>query len=215
VGFDSVFGTDMFSWLAGHPESRQVVQGAMGELGDVTGRAVVDAYDFSSLETIVDVGGDSGRLLALILERHPELRGVLFDRPEVIAGARRALEASGQSARITAVGGDFLVSVPSGADAYVMQFITHDWADEPCVELLRNCKRSMAPGGRVLIVDAVVGNGPGSELQKLMDLELLVMATGRERTEAEFRTLLTRAGLRLSRILPTRSSVSVIEAFAG
>lgn len=213
-GFDSVFGTDLFSWLGQHPESRQVFEGALSELGDVTARAVVDAYDFSSLETIVDVGGGQGTLLTVILQRYPQLRGVLFDRPEVIAGAKRA-QSGGQWARITAVGGDFFVSVPSGADAYIMQLITHDLADEPCVELLRNCRRSMAAGGRVLIVDAVVGDGPESSFQKLMDLEMLILGSGRERTEPEFRGLLARAGLDLARVVPTRGSVSIIEAFSS
>ena len=153
-------------------------------------------------------------LLTLILQRHPRLRGVLFDRPEVIAGAKKA-QGGGQGARITAVGGDFFVSVPSGADAYIMQFITHDWADEPCVELLRNCRRSMAAGGRVLIVDAVVSDGQESSLQKLMDLEKLVVGSGRERTEREFRALLSRAGLELTRVVPTRATVSIIEALAS
>jgi hypothetical protein len=187
----------------------------MGELSEVTGRAVVEAYDFSSLETIVDVGGGSGRLLSLILERHPALRGVLFDRPEVIAGARKALDGRAQSARITAVGGDFFVSVPSGADAYILQLITRDWADEPCAELLRNCRRSMAAGGRVLIVDAVVGDGQYSALQALMDLEMLALTSGRERTLAEFSGLLGRAGLRLTRVVPTSACVSIVEAVAG
>jgi hypothetical protein len=213
-GFDSVHGTDFHSWLARHPDGRQLFQGAMSELGEVTGRAVVDAYDFSALETIVDVGGGHGTLLTLILQRHPRLRGVLFDRPEVIAGAKKA-QGGVEGARITAVGGDFFVSVPSGADAYIMQFITHDWADEPCVELLRNCRRSMAPGGRILIVDAVLGEGPDASFQKLMDLEMLVVGSGRERTEPEFRALLARAGLELAHVFPTRAAVSIIEAFAG
>jgi SAM-dependent methyltransferase len=214
AGFDAVFGTDFFSWLVQHPQSTQSFHGAMLELAEAAARAVVEAYDFSTLETIVDVGGGQGTLLALILERHPRLRGVLFDRPEVIAAARKA-QAVSQDERITAVGGDFFVSVPSGADAYVMQLVTHDWPDEPCVELLRNCRRSMAAGGRVLIIDAVVSDGPQAAFQKLMDLERLVVTAGRERTEPELRALLARAGLSLARVIPTRAAVSILEAFAS
>ena len=214
--FEAVFGTDCFTWLQSNASSFTVFQEAMTGLSAASGSAVAQAYDFSSLRTLVDVGGGHGTLLSLIMDRSPKLRGILFDRPEVIQSASGVLQAGGHAGDIQTIAGDFFEGVPVGADGYIMKHIIHDWDDEQCVRLLSNCRRAMAPGGRVLIVDSVLSDGPESTITQLIDLEMLVMTPGgRERTEPEFASLLARAGLELARLIPTQSPVSVVEAFAS
>ena len=214
--FDEVFGSDCFTWLEGHTASLRVFQQTMSNLSTIIGSAVAAAYDFSPLRQLVDVGGGYGTLLSSLLQRFPHLSGILFDRPEVIRNAREALKTVRVGANIEPVAGDFFEALPAGADAYILKYIIHDWDDDHCIRLLANCRRAMAPGGRVLIVESVLSDRPDSVLTKLLDLEMLVMTGGgRERTEQEFCSLLTRAGLEFSRLIPTQSPVSVIEAFAG
>ena len=177
----------------------------------MTGQAVADAYDFSVFKKIVDVGGGHGRLLSAIVTKHPDVRGVVFDRPEVVKDAPAQL--GSLASQIETAAGDFFEGVPEGADAYIMKHIIHDWDDEHCTTLLTGCRDGMAPGGKVLVVEMVITNEPGAAFGKLLDLEMLVMTTGgRERTESEFAALFDSAGLQVSRIVPTESPVSVIEA---
>lgn len=214
--FEEVFGADCFTWLQDNAASFTVFQQAMTGLSAASGSAVAEAYDFSSVRTLVDVGGGHGALLSLILDRAPNLKGILFDRVEVIQSAGKVLQAGGHAGEIQAIAGDFFEGVPAGADAYIMKHIIHDWDDEHCIRLLSNCRRAMAPGGRVLIVDFVLSDGPESTITQLIDLEMLVMTPGgRERTEQEYAALLARAGLEFARFIPTQSPVSMVEAFAS
>ena len=214
--FDEVFGSDIFTWLESHASSFTSFQRAMTGLSLASGNAVAAAYDFASVRKLVDVGGGHGALLSLIMDHFPNLRGVLFDRPEVIQSAGDVLKRGGHAADIETVAGDFFKGVPAGADAYILKHIIHDWDDEHCIQVLSHCRRAMDPGGRVLIADFVLSDRPEAALSKWIDLEMLVMTPGgRERTEPEFSSLLARAGLRLGRVIPTASPVSVLEAFAG
>lgn len=214
--FDHVHGEQAFDYFAKHPESAAVFNAAMTAFSAVTGPAVARAYDFSGVGKLVDVGGGQGGLLLAVAERYPRLRGVVFDRAEVIAGARAVLDTAPAGARIECVAGDFFAGVPRGADAYMMKHIIHDWDDDRCIQILAHCAWAMAPGGRVLVVDQVIRDGADATFSKIMDLEMLAMTTGgRERTAAEFASLLERAGLELTRIVPTDSVVSVIEATAA
>ena len=176
--------------------------------------AVANAYDFSTVKHLVDVGGSHGTLLAAVLDKFPGVRGTLFDLPHVIAEASARLASSPHAARITTIGGDFLESVPK-ADAYIIKGIIHDWDDASCTKLLANCRDAMEPDGRVLLVENLVSNAQEAAFVKLLDLEMLVVTGGRERTEAEFGALLQRAGLTLSRVVRTASPVVVIEAHVG
>lgn len=205
-------GAEVFPYYSAHPESARPFHEAMTEFSASLSAAVVEAYDFSAFKTIVDVGGGHGGLLTTILKATPQARGVIFDQPEVVAGATAAIAAAGMQSRIEAVGGDFFESVPTGGDAYVMKHIIHDWDDERAVTIFRNIHRAMNDGGRVLIVESVVPPGNTPDLGKLMDVHMFVMTGGRERTEAEHAALFARAGFRLVRIVPTQSLVSVIEA---
>lgn len=211
--FDHFHGAQVFDYFARHPGSAEIFNDAMTSFSASTGPAVARAYDFSGVRKLVDVGGGHGALLLAIAERHPALHGVLFDRPEVVAGAGRLLSGNPHGPRIEVRSGDFLEGVPEGADAYIMKHILHDWDDERCVRILGHCAGAVARGGRILVVDQVVTDGPDSTFSKLMDLEMLAMTPGgRERTEGEFRALFERVGLVLTRIVPTESPVSVVEA---
>ena len=174
--------------------------------------AVVAAYDFSVFRTVVDVGGGRGTLLAAILRANPDVRGVLFEQAHVLPGARQYLDAAGLGERCELVAGDFFASVAAGGDAYVLKWIVHDWDDEHALRILERCRQAMPATSRLLMVETVIppGNDPSSG--KLADLAMLVWTGGKERTEAEYRALLGAAGLKLTRVVPTRSSLSVIEA---
>ena len=151
-------------------------------------------------------------LLNTILQAYPEVNGIVFDSPHVVAGAEDAIREAGLTGRCRAVGGDFFRGVPDGGDAYLMKHIIHDWSDDQATTILRNCRRGVNPGGKLLLVEMVVAPGDAADLVKLIDLEMLVNLTGRERTEAEFRQLLSGAGWRLTRVLPTKSPTQIVEA---
>lgn len=213
--FDAVFGADCFTWMQSHPESLGIFQQAMSGYSALTGQAVADAYDFSSIGTLLDVGGGHGTFLSLLLRRNPKLAGILFDRPEVIEPAAATFARASQASRVRLVAGNFLDSVPDGADAIVLKHIVHDWNDEHCARLLGHCRRSLPRGGRLLVVEAVLSDEPEGSFTKFLDLEMLVVTPGgRERSLEEFERLLDRAGFELGAVLPTKSPVSVIEGRA-
>lgn len=210
--FRAVHGEEVFPYYAAHPESNEPFNAAMTELSKVVSAAVVEAYDFSRFPVIADVGGGRGALLAAILRATPEARGLVCDQPEVAAGALATMEAEGLSGRCDFAGIDFFETVPEGADAHVLKWIIHDWDDERALAILRNCRRALADGGRLLLVESVVPEGNDPSFSKQMDLQMLVMTGGRERTAAEYRALLARAGFEMTGVIPTRSPVSIVEA---
>jgi 16S rRNA G1207 methylase RsmC len=169
-------------------------------------------YDFSNFGTVVDVGGGHGGLITSILKNNPKVKGVLFDAPEVIEGARPKLEAAGLAERCETVAGDFFKSVPAGGDAYVMKWIIHDWDDEKSITILRNCRSRMRANGRLVLVDCVVPESDEPHFSKFIDLNMLVMTGGKERTAKEFEQLLSAAGFKLLRIIPTELPTSIVEA---
>ena len=203
-----------FEMNARDPEGAAIFNAAMTSLTSAFDGAVVAAYDFSRLGTLVDVGGGQGALISSILRANPGLRGVLFDIPPVIEGAKRRVAGLGD--RLELVAGDVFASVPPGGDAYLLKWIIHDWDDEHSLTILRNCHRAMAPGARLLLVERVVPEriDPSADTQStlLADLNMLVLTGGHERTAAEYRTLLGGAGFALERIVPTATPLGVIEA---
>jgi predicted O-methyltransferase YrrM len=174
--------------------------------------AVATAFDFSTIRTLVDVGGGTGNLLATKLRAHPQLTGILYDRPHVVSQARANLTAAGLADRCSAIAGDFFESVPSGGDAYVLSHVLIDWHEEKCLTILGNCRRAMVPHGRLLVVESVLPAGDVPHPGKILDLVMLTVPGGVERSAEEYETLLGNAGYRVSRIVPTTSAVSVIEA---
>ena len=204
-------GKEVFEYFAENPEQAEIFNGAMTDMSAGTAPAVVEAYDFSGFGTLADIAGGHGYLLAQILKASPGLSGILFDVAPVVAGAGALLEREGVASRVELVAGDFFEAVPR-ADAYVMKHIIHDWDDERSVRILKNIGAAMGPAGRVLIVEAVVPEGNEPHYSKLLDLEMLTSPGGIERTAGEYAALLEAAGLRLARIVPTRSPFSIVEA---
>lgn len=204
-------GAEVFDYFPKNPEQAEIFNRAMTDMSVATAPAIIEAYDFSGFKTIADIAGGHGFLLAQILKATPNLSGILFDMPHVIAGAGEMLEREGVAARVEKVAGDFFASVPS-ADAYIMKHIIHDWSDERSITILKNINASMKPGGKVLIVEVVVPEGNEPHYSKLLDLEMLASPGGVERTKKEYDELLAQAGLRLTRIIPTKSPFSIVEA---
>jgi hypothetical protein len=196
--FEHVYGAPFFKHLALHPDEAAVFNAAMSSLPAYL-TAIVEAHDFSKYERVVDVGGGRGALLTAILTANPRLHGVLYDLPEVVAGASVP---STIADRVEIVPGDFFNTVPPGADAYLLKGIVHDWNDEASLAILKNCRRAIRPNGRLLILDNVLSpsSDPGSAL---MDMLMMVLTSGRERTESEFRTLIGDAGFSLINVIPT------------
>ncbi len=210
-----VHGQEVFSYFENNPEAGRIFNRAMSSFSGLATEAVLEAYDFSEIETLVDIAGGEGRLLTGILAAYSKLRGVLFDLPHVIDDAREQVAETSVNDRVEFVSGDFFASVPAGADAYILKSIIHDWDDERALTILKNVRRALKPRSRVLLVEAIIAEGNEQDFGKLIDLEMLVSPGGKERTAAEFRELFTRAGLKLNRIVPTKSPFSVIEAVAA
>lgn len=212
AAWDQEHGQDVFPYFAANPEAAKIFDRAMTSLSNLAIRAVVEAYDFSGIETLVDVAGGHGRLLATILEANPSTRGVLFDQSHVIEGAKENRQIKALGSRCELASGDFFAAVPAGADGYIMKHIIHDWDDERALQILSNIRKVMSDSGRVFLVEAVITADGQQDFGKLLDIEMLVSPGGKERTAEEYKNLFARAGLRMTRIVPTQSPYSVIEA---
>jgi O-methyltransferase domain len=173
--------------------------------------AVLSACDFRRFACVVDVGGGHGLLLSAILANHPLLRGVLFDQPHVVAGSEPVLRAAGVADRCQVVGGDFFEAVPSGGDAHVLKFVLHDWEDDHATVILRNCRRAIAPNGKLLVIESEISPPNEGAADKFLDLTMLVHTGGRERTREEWAALFARARFRLVGATPTGAQASIIE----
>lgn len=201
--FQRVHGLEIFEYLGQHPDAAETFQQAMTSNTARSGTAILRAYDFSGMRRVVDVAGGQGLLLATILQAYPTMRGVLFDRPAVVAGARATLEAAGVAERCEVVGGDFFASVPAGGDAYILRQILHDWDDARATKILENCRRAMGQTGKVLVIEGIIAPDYRKALPVLqLDLEMLVNYGGRQRTQAEYEALFAAANFRLSAVVP-------------
>lgn len=212
TGTQKALGMPAFDFLAKHPQEASYFSEAMVGIHGGEPPAVAAAYDFSRFGTIVDVGGATGNMLAHVLAKHPQPRGVLYDRPHVVCDAPKLLAERGMTDRISIEAGDFFERVPTGGDAYILSHIIHDWSEQQCLVILGNCRKAMKPGSTLLIVESVLPEGNQPHFGKLLDMVMLVMPGGEERTEPEYAALLAKAGFRLTRVVPTESAVSVVEA---
>lgn len=210
--FEKTWGMPIFDYFAQHPEAASLFSEAMVGFHGSEPPTVAEAYDFSGMQTVVDVGGATGNMLAALLSRHPGLRGVLYDMPHVVRDAPALLKSRGVESRVAIESGSFFERVPAGGDAYVLSHIIHDWSEEQCLTILGHCRRAIGPDGRLLIVETVLPEGDTPHQGKLQDLVMLVFPGGQERTEAEYAELLVKAGFRLRRVVPTTSVVSIVEA---
>ncbi|MCI3270247.1 methyltransferase [Streptomyces cylindrosporus] len=210
--FEGIFGVPFFEHFARDEETAAVFHTGMAAMSDPENEPIAAVCELPATGTVVDVGGGHGGLLLEVLRRHPALKGVLYDQGHVLAGHR--LDTEETAGRWSLAEGDFFTGAPAG-DAYLLKRILHDWEDDRCVTILDHCRRAMAPGGRILVVDAVVPRGNAPHQAKTLDLLLMASLVGRERTEADFAELFTAAGLRLARVLPTPTVLSVVEAVAA
>jgi hypothetical protein len=210
--FEHIYGMNLFEYLAQNPESAKIFDESMTNLSVSQSATIAASYDFSSIQTLVDVAGGEGLLIASILKSNPTLKGVLFDRPHVIEKAKRFLEAEGLLERCQLAAGNFFESVPEGGDAYILKYIIHDWDDERAIAILKQCHNVMPANGKILVAEQVIPPGNEPFMGKLLDLNMLaVLPGGRERTEAEYRALFEKAGFKLTRIVPTQDEMSIIE----
>ena len=209
---EKAFGAPAFEYFRGNSELSEVFNDAMTAFSAFVIPAALDAYDFSGIDRLVDVAGGHDEVLTSILKKYPAMHGVLFDQAHVIEGAVPRIRRQGLESRCETVAGDFFESVPAAGDAYVMKHIIHDWDDDRAAAILSNIKKARKAGGRVILLESVLQPGNAADFGKLIDLEMLLVPGGRERTAAEFEALFAKAGLSLTRIVPTESPLSVIEA---
>jgi ubiquinone/menaquinone biosynthesis C-methylase UbiE len=214
TAFEALKGKPLFDWLHANPKEGARFQRMMVEVHSPETPAIVAAYDFGQFKRIVDVGGGHGMLLSAILAAHPGVQGTLFDLPEGIEAARRG--AGGPLPGVSFIAGDVFEFVPDGADAYLFRHLLHDYDDDDCIKMLNNVRRAMKPHSRVLVLEKTVPTddtpGPG----RWLDLHVMLLTGGRERTTPEYDALFAKAGLRLSRVLPTaHPAVDVIEVLAA
>ena len=214
TGFEHVFKMPGFDYLAQHPDKERAFSAAMASVTRTSNQAIAKALPLAGIEHLVDVGGAHGNLLTTILHRHRKLRGTLFDLPQVVAAAPAAGFVSDPKieVRCELAGGSFFDSVPEGADAYMMKSILHDWDDDSAVRILKSCRKAMANYGRVFIIDFVIPKGNAPHPGKFMDINMMALAGGRERTRDEFETLLKRARLKLNRVIDADMPQSIVEA---
>ncbi len=211
VAFEKVYGKPIFDYLGENPEKAVIFDAAMTGIHGSETNAMLDAYDFTGIGVLADIGGGNGSQITAILQKHTTLKGILFDLPHVVERSKSHLEAAGVSNRCKIVGGNFFEAVPANADAYLLRHIIHDWDDEKSVRILSHCHTAMSSSSRLLLVESVIPPGNDRFGGKFLDLVMLLIPGGKERTEGEYRTLLREAGFDLTRVVPTASEVSVIE----
>jgi hypothetical protein len=213
--FSHVFGASLFDYLRQNIDAADAFNQGMANVSSMLAYAVLMAYDFAGISSLVDIGGGQGQLLGTILQFNPDIGGTVFDTASTIQRAKQRFGNNAWGRRCSFVTGDFFTSVPQGADVYLLCGVIHDWDDSRAVKILRNCRRAMTNNSKVLVVDMIVPDAVSASFSKLLDLNMLVMNGGRERTIAEFRTLLDDAGYKLTRIVPTMAPQSLIEAVAS
>jgi hypothetical protein len=210
--FKRVTGVEFFDYLAAHPDEGEIFNQAMNDMGKVVAAAVAQSYDFSGIGKIIDVGGGHGTLIAAILQKYPQMTGILFDSSHVAERARESIASAGLTHRCEVVGGDFFKSVPAGCDAYLLRWIIHNWDHEGAITILRNCRQAMGERSRLLLIEMVIPPGNEPHPGKFLDYIMLTTHPGQERTEEEYDSLLREADFRLNKVAPTGSHLSIIEA---
>ena len=214
VPFERVFGEEYFKWI-NRPENQDeanLFHKGMVSFSESCIGAFLEAYDFTQFHTMADIGGGLGGIVRAILKACPKLKGMITEMPEVVEPAKQAIADDGLSSRCTAVVSDFFLSIPAGADAYFMKHILHDWNDEDAACILKNIRAVIPSNGKLVLAETVVPSGPNFHPGKLIDIEMLVFLKGKERTKVEWHKLLEGAGFRLTRIIETKSPLSLIEA---
>jgi hypothetical protein len=210
-GFNKVFGKPVFDFLGENPEMGPLFDAAMTSYHGYETQAMLDAYDFSGINVLADVGGGIGSLIGSILNNYPNMKGVLFELGHVLGRAEESLRSQGLGDRCSFVEGNFFESIDAEADAYLFRHIIHDWTDEQCVQILSNCRKVIPENGKLILVECVVPAGNQRSISKDFDMVMMMIPGGIERTEQEYRDLYRQSGFELTSITPTSTMVSVIE----
>jgi hypothetical protein len=210
--FDKVFGEPLFDYLSGHADKARIFDAAMVGIHGRESSSILEAYDFSNISTLADIGGGNGSQITTVLQKRTQMKGILFDLPHVVERAKGPMGIAKVLDRCQLVGGNFFESVPGGADAYMLRHIIHDWEEEKALTILRNCHQAMSSDGKLLVVESVIPHGNEPFGGKFLDLVMLLSPGGKERTEEEYRELFEKAGFELTRIVPTGTQVSILEA---
>jgi len=208
VAYEHVRGADIWKYYRENPEPGEHFARWMTQGTRVTNQAIFEAFDFSPFATVVDVGGGQGLFLEELLQKYANCQGILFDQPEVVSLAP-------ERPRIRKVGGNFFEAVPEGGDLYTLKWIIHDWEEAKALAILRNVRKAMKPGAKLMLIEAVVKDGPEPDFAKWMDINMLVIPGGQERTVEEYRELLNKAGFRLERTIPTKAFPTMLLASLG
>ncbi len=211
IAFEKAHGMSVSDWLKENPHAAQVFNEANAIKAISSHRAIVDAYDFSGIKKLTDVGGGLGVLMIEILTANPQMEGILADVPSVVQETKKIIQARGLADRCEAVECDFFKNIQPGSDAYLLSNILHDWSDQQCQIILKNCHRAMKTGSKLLVVEMIIPPGNEPSVAKLLDLEMLVTTGGRERTEAEFKNLFKTSGFELFTMIPTKDNVCIME----
>lgn len=212
AAWEHVHKMPVFEYIGKHPEAAQIFDQAMTSLSAGEARAIVEAYDFSGVRRLADIGGGQGLMLRTILNSYPNITGVLFDRPDAVEGVQVQLGQDGLAERCKVVAGDFFQAVPVGADAYLLKYVIHDWDDKRSAAILKTCRSAMSNDARLLLVETIVPIPGEPHFAKLQDLEMMVIAGSQERTIDEYSRLLKQAGFKLVRVVPTTEPASILEA---
>ena len=212
IAFNHVFGMGMWEYYAQHPEQAKLFDQAMANLVAVSNAAVLASYPFSTIDNLVDVGGGDGSFIISLLQANPQMKGVLLDLPHVAEQAKERIADANLSERCEVIGGDIVASVPEGGTVYVLSQIIHDWEDDRAISILESCRRAMKSKGKLLLIERILPSQTDRSVAVLMlDVHMMVTTGGRERTEAEYRALLEAAGFRVTNVVPTQSTMSVLE----
>jgi hypothetical protein len=216
IAFDQIEGMSLWDYYEKHADAGVNFMKAMTGLTGAIAQQALPSYDFSGFKTIVDVGGGNGALLMAVLDRAPQAKGIVFDEEYVLQETKKIIEQKGYADRCETAAGSFFEFIPANADAYLMKQVLHDWTDKQCVQILGNCAKAMKSDSKLLILDAVIPEGNEPHPGKMMDINMLAMTGGRERTEKEFAVMLGEATLKLSRVIPTQSPMfSIVEVVKG
>lgn len=213
TAFQNAYGMSLMDWLEENPQAAEVFNEANAIKAAGSHSVIIDAYDFSDINTLMDVGGGLGTLMLEILTVNPMMKGIVADTFSVIQETNKMIQARCMEDRCQTVECDFFEDIPSGSDAYLMSNILHDWSDEQCRIILTNCGHAMKKESRLLVIEMIIPPGNEPSVSKLLDLEMFVMTGGRERTDVEFKDLFESSGLKLSRIIPTKENICIIEGF--
>ena len=212
TAFERTYGMPIWRYYDEHPETNALFGEAMTNLTAIANAGILSGYQFASFRRVIDVGGGHGSFLCAILDHHPDATAVLFDLPSVLADAEKAGFVKRHQARLELASGDFFEAVPANGDLYLLKFVLHDWDDARSVHILNNVRRVIDPSGRLIVVEIVLPPMNEPHIGPLIDLNMMVMTGGAERTEVEYRELLAKSGFRMDRVTATRSPFSVIEA---